>query len=307
MSRSASVLMLAILLSGCAASSGFPSASPSDVSAPPPSPTVELTPIATQGASAAPPGEEPTSSPAGVVSPDTVVTTTVEDLSVRRTPGTDGERIGFLTLGTIAYVLEGPSDVGSVPWYRITGLGLPYASGCATTPPDQPISCPAFHGWVSGASAAGDPWLAPADAGACPEPTLESISERGFTWRLICWAEDAITFDAWWPAIPEGAGLGGVCPEEGEPAGFLYCQHINYNWLAASPEEGFVNRLALSIDPATAVAMPERGQWIRVTGTFDHPSAASCADLAGADQDPDTVVLSCRLAFVPTMVEPLGS
>ena len=53
--------------------------------------------------------------------------------------------------------------------------------------------------------------------------------------------------------------------------------------------------------------MPERGKWIRVTGRFDHPSADACADLAADDEDPDNAVFGCRLQFVPTNVEPLGT
>jgi hypothetical protein len=240
---------------------------------------------------------------------DTVVATTVEGLSVRHGPGTAAERFGFLELGTVAYVLAGPTEADGLPWYRIAGMGLPYASGCITIPPDQPIICPAFQGWVAGTSATGDPWLAPSDVRDCPEPTLTEISETGFTWRLVCWADEPIAFEGFWPQLPAGAGLGGICPEVNEPAGFLYCQHINYNGLAASPEEGagFVNRLPLSIDPTTGVEMPERGQWVRVTGTFDHPAAAACADLAAGDEDPDAVVFSCRRQFVPTAVEALGT
>jgi hypothetical protein len=300
------VVLLGILMAGCSAG-GSGSSSPSATDLPTQSSTADQpTPAATEPT--APAASDGPTPPAEAAIPlDTVVATTAEGLTVRRTPGTGGERIGFLSLGTVAYVLEGPTEVDGLPWYRITGLGLPYASGCITTPPDQPIECPAFHGWAAGASAAGDPWLAPADPGDCPEPTIESISESGFTWRLICWADDPITFEAWWPEIPDDAGLGGVCPQEGEPGGFLYCQHINYNGLSASPDEGFfVNRLALSIDPTSGVTIPERGQWIRVTGQFDHPSADACADLATDDEDPDGAVFACRLQFVPTGVEPLG-
>ena len=129
----------------------------------------------------------------------------------------------------------------------------------------------------------------------------------GFTWRLVCWADEPITFDAWWPEIPEGAGLGGACMSEHEPAGFLFCQHINYNGLTASPDEGFDGRLSLSIDPASGVTMPPRGQSVRVTGRFDHAAADACAALAGPDQDPVAAVFICRLQLVPTLVEPLGS
>lgn len=310
--RLVSVWILAIILAGCgSAGGGSPSPSVIDVPAPSSTDAVAPTSSAPQESGAPTAGASAAAAPSGEagIPIDTVVATTVEGLTVRRAPGTGGERIGFLTLGTIGYVLEGVTVTDGVPWYRITGLGLPYASGCATSPPDQPISCPAFHGWVAGANAAGDAWLAPADPGDCPEPTIESISEWGFTWRLICWADEPITFDAWWPDLPDDAGLGGACGYQ-LPGGFLYCQNINHNGLSASPEEGFVDRLALSIDPASSVAMPERGQWIRVTGMFDHPDASACAnpDLLAGDpgMDPDAAVFACRLQFVPTSVEPLG-
>jgi len=298
------VVVFGIFAAGCGAGgSASPSPSPTDLLSPSSIGTAARPSAAESAAPTA--SEEPTPSADTSLPLDTVVATTVEDLSVRRTPGTLGERIGFLVLGTVAYVLEGPTGVDGVPWYRITGVGLPYASGCVTTPPDQPISCPAFHGWVAGANAAGDPWLEATDPGSCPEPTIESISEWGFTWRLICWADDPITFDAWWPEIPEDAGLGGICLAEDQPGGFLACQNVNYNGLSTSPEEGFVNRIVLSIDPASGVTMPERGQWVRVTGQFDHPLAEACAELAGGE-DPDLAVFGCRLQFVPTLVEPLS-
>ncbi len=204
-------------------------------------------------------------------------------------------------------MLEGPTDVDGVPWYLVTGMGLPYASGCATWPPDELISCPAFGGWVAGANAADEPWIAATDPGDCPDPTIESISEWGSTWRLVCWADDPIIFDAWWPVIPPDAGLGGVCLEADQPGGFLFCQDINYNGLSASPEEGFVSRLSMSIDPASGVEMPARGQWLRVTGRFDHEAADACGDLVVGDTPREPVVLYCRLQFVPSLVEPLSN
>ena len=273
-----------------------PSAKASSVGSQEPAPTVVRSTSA-----------EPTAQPSALIRPDTVVATIVEGLSVRRSPGTEGQLMGHLELGTTAFVLAGPTDVDGVPWYSVTGMGLPYLSGCMTMPPDQPITCPAFQGWVAGANEAADPWLEPTDPGACPEPTIRGISEAGFTWRLVCWADQPITFDAWWPEIPEGAGLGGICLNQDEPGGFLFCQHVNYNGLTASPDEGFAARLSLSIDPASGVTMPARGQSVRVTGRFDHAAADECAAFAGPNDDPLAVVFTCRLQFVPTSVEALGS
>jgi hypothetical protein len=290
---------------GASPSAVAPDASPSEAASPSPSqPGPTATPF-----TAAPPSPTNEAQPAPTMAAiplDTVVATTVEALSVRRSPGAAGERIGLLELGTTAFVMAGPTLEGGVPWYRISGMGLPYASGCPTTPPDQPISCPAFQGWVAGANEVGDPWLQLAEVPACPEPTVTSISEWGYTWRLVCWADSDITFDAWWPEIPDDAGLGGICPESEQPWGFLYCQHINYNGLAASPEEGFVARISPSIDPASGIVMPARGQWIRVTGRFDHPTAAECAEVNGPDLFAYSETFGCRLQFVPSAIEALG-
>jgi hypothetical protein len=299
------ILVLGAVLTACSGGGGVsatPPATETPQASPSPTPSEEPTDVPSQT-----PSEEPTPTPVAVIQADTVAETTVEGLTVRREPGTGGERIGFLSLGTVAFVLAGSEEVDGIPWYRVAGMGLPYGSGCITTPPDQPISCPAFQGWVAGANQAGDPWLAPTDPERCPEPNITTISETGFTWRLVCWADAPITFDAWWAEIPDDAGLGGRCDEADRPGGFLYCQNINYNGLAASPEEGFVNRLALSIDPESGLEMPERGQWIRVTGQFDHPAAAACADLAGEFEDSHGAIFHCRLQFVPSSIEPLGS
>jgi hypothetical protein len=307
------VLILSLLLAACSAQADPPD-SPSEAPATPtPSTSEEPTPAESESPDPDPsdaPSEEPTEAPQAAIDVDSVVATIVDRLTLRRGAGTDAERIGVLPVETIAYVVSGPTEVDGVRWYEIAGMGLPYASGCATAPADQPIGCPAFHGWVAGESADGDPWIAATEPEACPEATLVNISETGSVRRLVCWGDEEITFDAFWAELPEDAGLGGMCAAIDEPAGFLFCQNINYNALAASPEEGLagVARLNLSIDPASGVEMPERGQWIRVTGAFDHPLAGECADIAAADdyEDPAWFALHCRTEFVPTAIVPLG-
>ena len=101
---------------------------PAELSSPEPTPSM------TQTANPEPTAQ-PTASSEAAIRPDTVVATTVDGLSVRRSPGPQGQRIGFLELGTVAFVLAGPTDVDGVPWYAVSGMGLPYASGCMTTPP----------------------------------------------------------------------------------------------------------------------------------------------------------------------------
>jgi hypothetical protein len=300
------IAILSLLLAACSAAAEQPSPSPSEAPATP-IPTTSEEPTPTASESPAPePTDEPSDAPQAGIPPDSVVATTVDRLILRRGPGTDAERIGFLSPDTIAYVVAGPTEADGFPWYHIAGMGLPYGSGCVTPPPDEPIGCPAFQGWVAGESQAGDAWLAPA-ALRCPDPTIGAMSELGFTHRLACWGDEEITFEAFWPELRQDGGPGGTCPQADEPAGFLYCQHTNPNALAATAEEGNagVPRLFLSIDPASGLEMPARGQMVRVTGAFDHPAAAGCAEIAVDDHDPAAAAFHCRTEFVPTAVVPL--
>ena len=291
--------LVAVLVVGCqAGSQPTPSVSPQ------PSITARPSPSAAPEPSLSP---SPTSTPEPPqgIAPDDVVMTIVEGLTVRRSAGTDGERVGFLSLGAIAFVVAGPVDVDGVPWYLLTGEGLPYASGCSTPPADQPISCPAWAGWAAGANAGGEPWLEETSFQRCPsgKPTIERMSEAGFTLRLMCWDDQELTFRAWWPTIPDDAGLGGACQSEDLAAGWLICQGTNYNGLSASEEEGFTQRLTLSIDPASDVVMPERGTWVEVVGHFDDPASSQCAEATGEGSfGPELTVFYCRIQFVPTSV-----
>jgi hypothetical protein len=285
------VLMFA---AGCAQGT-TPTPSSQDAVSPTARPTAEPSPT---------PSAHPSSPGADFV----LVKTIVERLSVRRGPGTDSERIGFLPLGSVGLVLSGPVDIGGVPWYQLTGMGLSNATGCLAPPPDQTIDCPGWHGWVAGADAAGAIWLEPA-APSCPQRplTIETISETQPGLRLVCWSGQELTFRAWWPIIPAGAGLGGACGEIDLAVGWLLCQNINYNRLAANEAEGWSERLYLSVDPNSGVTMPERGQWVEVVGHFDDPAASLCAEGAQArDEDPAVTVFWCQVQFAPRSVAPVA-
>jgi hypothetical protein len=259
-----------------------------------PSPTATATPEPT-------PTTQPTPDPA--LKADVVVKTVVDHLGVRALPGADQEDLGFLASGSVAFVIDHAVTVDGIPWYPLSGLGVPIGSGCPTAPEDQPIACPAWRGWVAGASAEGAPGIERTTPPDCPKPGIDGILEAGFTYRLICWSGQELTFRAYWPEIPPDAGLGGACEWGMMDVGWLLCQNINYNVVTSTQESMFLQGLSLSIDPDSGFQMPKRGRWVRLTGHFDDPAAQECAGAANTPtSDPVMIVFECRLQFVPTSV-----
>jgi hypothetical protein len=291
------IAMLLILLSGDGepAASGSPSASASasaggSASAPA---------SASSAASAA-----PTASQDAGLAPDDVAAVTVESLSLRSEPGVDAELLWRLPADTLVFIVAGPQTADDLPWYQVSGMGLPFGSGCVTPEPGGVLECPAFFGWLAGAADDGTPYLEPAEPPECPEPpqTVASLSEMPFTLRLVCFDDEEMTLVAWWPELPSDAGLGGACAATATDVAWLVCQNINYNVLAASQEDPS-GRLSVSLDPSSGVAMPERDQWVEVTAHFDDAAAQDCGEASDAmEMDPGELVFNCRLQFVPSAV-----
>ena len=264
-----------------------------------------VAPSAAASAAASPAVSASASAEPGLTA-DAVVSVTVEALALRAAPGLEGEVEWRLPADTLGFVVAGPADADGLPWYQISGMGLPYASGCVTPEPGELLDCPAFLGWVAASGADGETYLAPAEAPNCPAPphTVVTLSEQPYTHRLICFDDEPLTFRAWWPELPDDAGLGGVCPASETEVGWLVCQNLNNVTLAASPDDE-AGRFSLSLDPAAGVAMPDRGQWVEVTGHFDHPAARDCGEVADLmEMDAGELTFNCRLQFVPGAVVP---
>ena len=295
------VILLALVLTrddGTASASETPSPSPS---------------ASASASSSASSGTSPSASAAATASADlpaqpdlaadSVVATTVADLTVREAPGLGSERLGSLEDGSLSFVAGGPTDADGFRWYLVSGLGLPPDTGCAGEPETDPYNCPIWFGWVAAASESGEPWLAEQDI-ACPEEpyTAENLGlGRTALERLSCFGSEPITFRGWWPEIPEDAGLGGACAFEEEPSGWLLCQNINYNLiLADDTEEFFGVGVKVSIDPSTDASMPDRGTWVEVRAHLDDPAAQSCGEDAGAESELEIqqLVLGCRAEMV---------
>lgn len=264
----------------------------------------DSTPSATEGTSASPSASA--SPTAGAFAADDIVFLIVDRLTLRRQPGLDGEAMWVLPEGEPAFVIDGPMEVGGLPWYQLSGLGVPYGSGCVTPEPGGLLECPAWLGWVAGAGEDGTPYLAyMSDLPPCDQsvPDVVSLSQLPYTMRLVCYDREEITLRAWWPLEP-GPTSGGSCAAAGTDVAWLACQSTNPNGLAANPDEP-AGRWYVSIDPASGISMPPRGQWVEVVGHFDDPAADGCAQVAElADSDPGAEVFNCRLQFVLNSVTP---
>ncbi|MGI8658656.1 MAG: hypothetical protein ACR2K4_07805 [Candidatus Limnocylindria bacterium] len=233
---------------------------------------------------------------------DSIVTTTVERLSIRRGPSVDAERLGSIGLGTPGYVVDGPVDADGFRWYLVSTLGLPPNSGCLTPIETDPYSCPAWFGWLAGEPENADsPWLEPHQID-CPAPPLTAerlLLRRTDLERLACSGAEPFTFRAWWPEVPLDVSQAPPCGGRNEPAGWLLCHLANDNvvTIGEDPARGGVGT-TVSIDPATDVTMPPRGTWIELRVHLDDPAAQEC-DMAaaaggGLDRPPEQIVLDCR-------------
>lgn len=254
---------------------------------------------ATASASAPAPSDAPLA-----IAVDGIAATTVDRLAVRAEPGTGAERRGTLAMGADSFVVEGPTEADGYPWYLVSALGLPPNTGCAAPLETDPYNCPAWFGWVAGASVDGEPWLEPVDL-ECPEPPFTAgalILARTDLQRLACHGTEPLTFRAWWPEIPDDAGLGGSCAAQDRPSGWLLCQNINHTQVTVDENEGFGGiGVRISIDPASGLSMPERGTWVEVRVHLDDPAAQGCADGAEAvyeDPIPEQAILNCRAQMV---------
>lgn len=261
------------------------------------------------------PSESASESPASArpappqIAADTIVVTTVDGLAVRPEPGTGSERLGRLSSGTPGYVVSVPEDADGFTWYLVSALGLPPNSGCEGPIETDPYNCPVWFGWLAAASEAGAPWLEPGEMD-CPEEPFtaeELILARTDLERLACQGGVPFTFRAWWPEIPDDAGLGGACAAQDRPSGWLLCQNINYNQVTINGSEGFGGVGArISIDPASGLSMPARGTWVELRVHLDDPAAQGCADGAEAVYEhpiPEQAILNCRGQMVLEMVQ----
>jgi hypothetical protein len=229
-----------------------------------------------------------------------------DTLKVRVAPGLNADRtlIGVAdappmeaTIGTTTgwddvFILDGPASADGYTWFLVGT--------------DDAAFGPDIVGWVA-AGDASDAWLVPTER--CPDPPLElaDLMYSAATWavKLGCAGGQELTLQGWYPELPADVETSGPCTDE--PA-WLVCGYGHHD--IRTTEQPFysgtesANRLIFKVDPTSGLVMPERGQWIEVTGRFDHPAAASCAGGQGGGTEGPP--LWCRLEFVVEEARALG-
>lgn len=229
---------------------------------------------------------------------DELARTVVDRLRLREDPGLAGASLGTLAEGEVGLVLAGPESADGYDWYLLSALGLPQASGCITPIDTDPLTCPVWVGWTAAQGLDGEPWLVPGtiDCPSWPSPVLTEdflfgVPRYGY---LACFGDEVRSVVGFYPEIPPDAGLGGACAFETGDLGWIGC-NLGYEHIVVDEAGLFLGPgLVLSIDPASGVQMPARGQWIEVTGRYDHPAAAGCT----WGEIPEASVLECRAQFV---------
>jgi hypothetical protein len=289
---------------------GEPTPSDSSVASPSPSPTAN--PISERTASpdvtafptpTAPP-ESPDLEPAPSASPlaipvDSLVRTTAETLGLRSGPGLGEELLGRLPIDTTAFVVGGPLQSDGRPWYLLAGLGLPDGSGCTTDPSSPMVTCPAWNGWVAGASSSGTAWLESTDLPCPAVPSqVEDLGEVPYALRLYCFGGDTFALDGFLRANTY-CQAAGIAPGSLSCAGSTLVRSLGFASLTLGPELGTCGGDWPSDSACSASSMA--GEWVRASVTVDHPAAASCA--SGSTTEDAVAVFQCRALAVITAIE----
>jgi hypothetical protein len=241
----------------------------------------------------------PSSAASGGLAIDGLVEATADGLPVMESAGLVGMRVGTLPAGQQALVVAGPVEADELAWYLLSGLGLAPNTGC-----EEPITiadCPGWIGWVPAADGVASLRLAEPQ---CPSLTdYESFATRQPLIQLVCAGGREVSLTAWWP----GRSPYHTCIDSPPGVDWLYCAPALVGWLAPSPGEVGSSWLAVAVDPASGVTLPEPGRWVEVRGHVDDPAAEACRVVPGA---PDAErggwaqVLQCRSTLVvESMVE----
>ena len=192
---------------------------------------------------------------------------------------------------------QGPGEIGAPATIPTAAPVAAAATPAAATP--VAVTPVAVTPSASAAAVAAPPLACPPEPGLIDLAGLLVIPAEK---RLACLGRTEVTFVAW--VVPQ-MGRGGTCV--GEPA-WLTCRlNVPADQLAAT-EGADDPTLGVIPDPDAIMPAPwegilPAGTWVRVTGHFDDPAAATCAGATFQDVDtPALLVRWCRALFVATRV-----
>ena len=251
---------------------------------------------AASAASAGPSSSAVASSPtaANGFAEDDLAEATVDGLRLRETPGTAGKPLGTLALGATSIVVDGPKTADGYDWYLLSGLGLPYASGCITGPDSKdPWTCPVWLGWAAVRSLDGDEWLRHAEPDcADPAGSLNDFTLQARYEYIACYGNRPLTLRGWL-VVQVGVPTQDPCPEVPQTLRWLGCTGM---YQLADSADASASGLLLALRSS----LPGDDPRIVVTGHYDDPAARQCT--YGAQ--PEQSVLSCRAQFVVDSARP---
>lgn len=300
-------LLTGLGLASCTSAPAPPSVNPStDEASATPIVSESLAPSATPEPSAA---ATPQPTPvAGQLPVPGFVTVNADALTVRQEPGVDAEPVidrstcidnpnpceRPFTLGRDrgylwGYVFDGPVSVDGYAWYLLaTEMNTEH----------QASVWPEAVGWVAYGDGE-DAWLV-ADERSCPGEPIElaEVTNLALTKLevLHCLGDQQVTLHGWLPALGSSEDDSALIAECRHQHPWLICGSLYDVVRPVNTELGDPNYLEFVIDPESGVVVPDHGQWVTVTGAFDHPDAASCGDTAD--------ILICRFSFVLTSINP---
>jgi hypothetical protein len=286
------ILLLAALTSllvACGTATGTPvpqTPQPTE----PPSPSVA--PSHAPSEAPADPAASPSQPASASIPADAVVASQVDRLRIRETPGLDGESLGTIAIGSQSLVVDGPELADGLEWYLISGLGIPFGSGCITGPePMNPWTCPMWLGWAARAAADGTPFLEEVEP-QCADPagSLDSFASQPRYLYIACYGDEPLTLKGYL-AVDAGIPLEDPCPAVPQEQRWLGCVWPTFQ-LASAANTGL--GLVMTLGPGAG--LPGDLGEIVVEGHYDHPAAAEC----DFGDEPGRAELECRAQFVVT-------
>ena len=202
-------------------------------------------------------------------------------------------RLGLARGYEHVFVVDGPVPADGLAWYQVAAMNTEFERSVA----------PLFVGWVASGDGTVE-WLVPEDP--CPPGGAVELADLLYAqfdtpWAMYigCFGDQVFTLRGWFPLLDSEFesqyDVDGSC--FAEPA-FLVCGPSNKDirvieMTYADPRNR--ERLNFTVDPAAGIELPARGQWIDITGAFDHPASQQCGP------DPGNI-LACRAVFVATHI-----